>query len=1339
MSNPEHPEHLVKGPYLQPCRAALARLCGGTRYDRIVRMKSETYRVILCSALAGAVSFLASAAERPVPRPALLERLNGDCDIYGIVHWNLNTYTDREWGFGDEDPALLNPSRFDANRIVRACADGGLKGLVVVAKHHDGFCLWPTKTTEHNISKSPFRGGRGDYVREMADACRANGVRFGVYVSPWDRNHPRYAGPEYVEAYHAQIRELLGGDYGEVFEMWFDNANGGDGYYGGAREKRKIVPGYYRFDEVFRFIRELQPKLCIFNEDDDADFRFGGTETGIVDPDSRSTGGHYDGVWEHYAKWANTGLRDGTTFHPIEADFPLRKNWFYHAADRGKTKSPEYLMRLYLSSVGNAATMNIGISPNREGLLDDEDVRALRGFTEIREAFFSREVTADGEPFNVVVMAEDVSRGEQVDAWRFLADGRTVLSGKSIGRRRIRVLDAPIAPKACELKIDADGGNLGRVTWRRYLADPALVARVKAATTDSGETDTAMWMTAASATSTDRRPYEFAWANRTQDEFPPVARLETADGWKVSATNAVARLETAKDRALFGESVARLVYSARVEGGSVMLTPPAPIACPTGFDTLSIWAYGYRVDAKDALTACFADPSGAAFEVPMGAIWHKEWHCVVAVLPPDRRHLTAKGATFVGFRFAPEKAAAERALDFTSFCVFRDPQRPLEPTPRAKRGVQVFPEQDQGHNVGSGKLPFPNRPETMTPPARDVKGLEFRLPAADAADWGELAFRVDGGAWIPLARNGGLYPRAAAKGVRTRFRREANSVIAEIVADPGVEEVRFGAMDLPRDGRLVMSPYYTLAWCDRWDIPGYEGGGVYLPKTAVFRVGGRTLCAGAMFDWTQSSASAPTDREDAGPGQLCCGVMYVPKTDRTRNRVFERFVWTVAEDFADTFPVVPNPDSPWKHVTGTKVWRPHAASDRKRDRHYWQTVRDAGMKHIVVTDHETEWRDGNESFTFRTHTAPKKGGDRGQYDYARFMIDTLGFTYGPYNNYTDFAPVNGFWSIDRVGRQWNGSLVPAWNRCYSPRSTWAVAMCEKLAPQVQKAFRFSTAYCDVHTAVTPWLRCDYDARSPGAATFAQVFYDYGEIMLLQKRTWGGPVYSEGGFHWWYAGLCDGSYAQDGTYGICDNPWLVDFDLCRIHDKCCNFGIGMPTMFYKWHNHAVDKPKDPNACLMRFLAATLAFGHPGYLAGPYSDRADANDIEDAKASYFLVQGVAAKYTQVSARTIEYAGADGRFRPTTEAVANGDWRRSQVRVTYADGTVVAVNGNKAETMPVEIGGVRRELPPNGWIVRSGDGTAGSENLTEDGVSVQRAWSAEYDFERRNGKNVKIEERK
>ena len=242
-------------------------------------------------------------------------------------------------------------------------------------------------------------------------------------------------------------------------------------------------------------VRRLQPKVCIFNELDAADFRFGGNERGLVDPDSRATGGHYDGVWENYRKWSNTGLANGTTFHPIEADFPLRKGWFYHEKDRGTTKCAAYLTKLYLSSVGNAATMNIGIAPNREGILDADDVKALAGFGVMRKALFAREARPGG-PFNVVVMKEDVSKGEHVDGWRVLADGREILRGRSVGMKRVRLLAEPFAAGKCEVGVTAGGG---KVELRRYIADADLVKTVLEADADSGETDTARWMTGAAA------------------------------------------------------------------------------------------------------------------------------------------------------------------------------------------------------------------------------------------------------------------------------------------------------------------------------------------------------------------------------------------------------------------------------------------------------------------------------------------------------------------------------------------------------------------------------------------------------------------------------------------------------------------------------------------------------------------------------------------------------------------------------------------------------------------------------------------------------------------------
>ena len=458
-------------------------------------MKNMCIKKVVVAAFAVAAA-LEGFAARPVPGEALARRLVEGPEVIGIVHWGLNTYTDREWGYGNEDPAMLAPSGFDADQIVRACKSGGIGGLVIVAKHHDGFCLWPTKTTGHNITKSPFRGGRGDYVREMEQACRRAGLKFGVYVSPWDRNSEHYATEKYVEIFNAQLKELLGGDYGEVFEMWFDGANGGDGWYGGANERRKIGKDYYRFGDVVRMVRTLQPGITIFGGGNHGDFRWPGNERGLLDGDSRATIVAPDDP--AYRGLLNIGTPDGVCFKACESDFPQRNGWFYHEKERGTTKSSAYLMKLYLSCVGNAGTMDIGVAPNKAGVLDDADVSSLAGFGAIRQAFFSREVAPEsGEPFNVVVMREDISCGEQVDGWEFSVDGQTLFRGKSIGIKRIRVLESPVAAKGCDLKVVASGDNLRGASFKLYFADPELVRTVLAATTDSGETDTAKWMTLA--------------------------------------------------------------------------------------------------------------------------------------------------------------------------------------------------------------------------------------------------------------------------------------------------------------------------------------------------------------------------------------------------------------------------------------------------------------------------------------------------------------------------------------------------------------------------------------------------------------------------------------------------------------------------------------------------------------------------------------------------------------------------------------------------------------------------------------------------------------------------
>jgi alpha-L-fucosidase len=330
-----------------------------------------------------------------------------EMEFYGFVHFTVNTFTDREWGNGDESEAVFNPTDFDANQIANTAREAGMKGLILTAKHHDGFCLWPSKYTEHSVKNSPWRNGKGDVVRDLAKACRRHGLRFGVYLSPWDRNHKDYGRPEYITYYRNQLRELLT-NYGDIFTVWFDGANGGDGYYGGARETRRIdARTYYDWDNTRRIVRELMPMAVMFS-DAGPDFRWVGNENGIAgDPcwATLNSAGRYPGG---PSKGLNSGERPGTDWIPAECDVSIRPGWFYHAKEDGQVKTPQKLIDIYYKSVGRGACLNLNIPPDRRGQINENDVRSLREFHRILQSTFAENLVRNGK-----LTASDIRGGSQ--------------------------------------------------------------------------------------------------------------------------------------------------------------------------------------------------------------------------------------------------------------------------------------------------------------------------------------------------------------------------------------------------------------------------------------------------------------------------------------------------------------------------------------------------------------------------------------------------------------------------------------------------------------------------------------------------------------------------------------------------------------------------------------------------------------------------------------------------------------------------------------------------------------------------------------------------------------
>jgi alpha-L-fucosidase len=307
-----------------------------------------------------------------------------EMETNAFIHFTTNTFTDKEWGYGDESPEIFNPTAFDATQWVTALKEAGFKGVILTCKHHDGFCLWPSKYTEHSVKNSPFKNGDGDVVKELSEACKREGLKFGIYLSPWDRNRADYGTPQYIEYYRNQLKELIT-SYGPVFEMWFDGANGGDGYYGGARETRKIDGStYYDWPKTLDIVREMEPHILFFS-DAGPGVRWVGNERGIagetnwntITPDTLFAG--KGGI----EKLLNEGDENGTAWIPAEVDVSIRPGWFYHAKEDTLVKSGERLFEIYLTSVGRGSTLLLNIPPDRRGLIHENDLRALKDWKDL--------------------------------------------------------------------------------------------------------------------------------------------------------------------------------------------------------------------------------------------------------------------------------------------------------------------------------------------------------------------------------------------------------------------------------------------------------------------------------------------------------------------------------------------------------------------------------------------------------------------------------------------------------------------------------------------------------------------------------------------------------------------------------------------------------------------------------------------------------------------------------------------------------------------------------------------------------------------------------------------
>ena len=446
----------------------------------------RTFLLGAAGTLAAAAPRSAPGARRPRPSRAQLAWQRDERALF--LHFGVNTFTNREWGDGREDPRVFAPTQLDARQWARTARQSGFRAMILTAKHHDGFCLWPSRTTTHTVARSPWRGGDGDVVREFADACRAETLRPGVYLSPWDRNNPAYGdSPRYNDLYCEQLTELLTG-YGRLAEVWFDGANGE-----GPNGKRQV----YDWPRVFALVRRLQPEAVIFS-DAGPDVRWCGNEKGVAGDPNWSTvdppAVPAPGVSGHGVTAAlQHGDPAGSVWRPAEADVSIRPGWFYHAAEDSRVRTADGLVELYFSSVGRNSKLLLNVPPTPAGLLHATDVSRLEAMDQQLRRSFRRDLAAGrrvtwyskragsivaeidlGRPadISIVRLEEDIANGQAVSryavegqderGWRELVRGTTIgyaridrLQPSAVRRVRLTVEDSVAPPRPVRIRVYA--------------------------------------------------------------------------------------------------------------------------------------------------------------------------------------------------------------------------------------------------------------------------------------------------------------------------------------------------------------------------------------------------------------------------------------------------------------------------------------------------------------------------------------------------------------------------------------------------------------------------------------------------------------------------------------------------------------------------------------------------------------------------------------------------------------------------------------------------------------------------------------------------------------------
>ncbi len=851
------------------------------------------------------------------------------------------------------------------------------------------------------------------------------------------------------------------------------------------------------------------------------------------------------------------------------------------------------------------------------------------------------------------------------------------------------------------------------------------------------------------------RPYEMVWADRKPPHVPLV-NFDSLDGWQIECSQgAVADLIGSQKQRVWESPVARLVYHGTSNKSTIVFRPPAPIVIPDTVSATTIWVYGNNWawapepgTPPTTIALLLLDKDNTARTLDLTQVRWKEWWLVHKVLPQDL--LDKKPLRVAGIRVTGGANKDDRELYFEDLVFFKENPAPLSFQPRPKRGVDPFPGQSPGANTGPGRLPFPTRDETILPEnliadfttKLEQTGEAWRFLYKDAET--ELEYQVKRGArfWEPVVvlLNGAVVGQAMAEAglkfaaepangwliqaqasdkelkgswhttingtevvIQSTVRLWQKSLVVDCICTGGLAtELSYGRIDGVENPELLQLPYMNYG-SHHLSVLVSKG------KTPYF--------ASVWMDWYRSNASAPycVDKIEGDKVQLNGGVRYTPKTDGKRNDLYERFFVTFSPIFEETLATIANPPARRGREAATRLWQESwGPNNYEREHERSKKLRAYGIEMLTQCNHEITWRDGGESFTFRENAAPGKGGDEALVDYIAAQR-ALGWRSGLYTNYTDFAPVNAWWDTDRVMRRPDGNLVTAWARCYSPKALFAVEADRKLARLVQRKFATNAAYTDVHTSVSPWDRTDFDARVPGAGTFAATFYAYGELLLHDQGVYDGHCWSEGNHQWLYAGLCVGNYGLAySSLRLWEYPYLPHFDLLKMHPLSVDIGVPWTSQFFTG-KEGWQKPENIVTSIDQFLAATIAYGHIGWLVE------ETHGLRQTCRSYYMLQPLQSRYAMLKPQEILY-GTDDGLVTSSEAFLSGDWRKSKICILYPNGLRIWVNGNASESW--QVAGGAHELPPFGWLALGMDGFIECSE-TRDGRRYDRASSPECIF--------------